>query len=110
MTTIKKFPLTVFLLISLVAVKSFKLTDDLKVNAKSTTPNWVHIDKCDPNQNLHQYLFSEDAKNWNDAGATCELFGGYLVQIENRHENNCILYHALTNGLHQGYWWTSGNL
>merc|ERR1712241_523714 len=99
-----KFSLTVFLLISLVAVKSFKLTDDMKVNTKSLTPHWVQL--CDQG---HQYLFSEDEKNWTDAGVTCQLFGGYLVKIENRHENNCILYHAQSNPPEYGWWWTSGH-
>ena len=98
-----KFP--VFLLISLVAVKSFELTDDMKVNTRSLTPQWVQL--CEQG---HQYLFSEDIENWSDAGAACQLFGGYLVKIENRHENNCILYHAQSNSPEYVWWWTSGNL
>ena len=77
----------------------------VKVGAKPSAPQWKQL--CDKG---HQYLFSEETADWNNAREMCELFGGYLVRIENRHENNCILYHALTNGLHQGYWWTSGNL
>jgi len=67
------------------------------------SPNWVQL--CDEG---HQYLFSEELLDWNNAKEMCELLGGYLVRIENRHENNCILVHAQNTGQHS-WWWTSGN-
>ena len=90
---------TVILLFAIIlTVKSFKIT---KVD-KSFSPHWVSL--CG-----HQYLFSEEITDWTNAREMCKLLGGYLVQIENLHENNCILLHAQNNGLHS-WWWTSGTI
>ena len=94
--------LTVFLCLSILQASSLNLAEikDQKLSA----PHWVRL--CDKG---HKYLFSEEAVNWNDARAMCQLLGGYLARIENRHENNCILAYAQTNQLHT-YWWHSGNI
>merc|ERR1712109_110452 len=81
------------------SVKSFKLSHPN--DTKSYTPHWEPL--CG-----HQYLFSEEKVDWNAAREMCQLLGGYIVRIENRHENNCILVYAQNNGLHY-WWWTSGN-
>ena len=100
MTTFIK--LTVFLCLSILQVNSLNLAEikDKKLSA----PHWEPL--CDKG---HKYLFSIETANWNDAREMCQLFGGYLARIENRHENNCILGYAMTNGLHD-YWWHSGNI
>merc|ERR1739838_685667 len=78
-------------------VSSFKLEE------RKSTASWVSL--CDEG---HSYLFSEETADWAESSVMCEELGGYLVRIENRHENNCILVHAQKQGLHH-YWWTSGN-
>ena len=85
-------------------VNCFKLKE-LEVTSKTSTPDWEQL--C---RKSHQYLFSEDALDWNEAKAMCVLLGGYLVRIEDIHENNCILKYALNNGYQNNYWWTSGKL
>ena len=89
-----------FFLGMVVAVNSFKL--DEKKNSEVLASSWVPL--CDEG---HSYLFSEETANWEESSVMCEELGGYLVRIENRHENNCILVHAQNQGLHH-YWWTSG--
>ena len=96
-----------FFLGMVIAVNSFKL--DEKKNTEVLASSWVPL--CDEG---HRYLFSEklvdggpDLADWNDAEVKCGYLGGYLVRIEPRHENNCILVHAQNQGLHH-YWWTSG--
>ena len=69
---------------------------------KSQVPTWVSL--CDRG---HQYLFSNDYLDWNSAREMCKLLGGYIVRIDNRHENNCILDYAMPNEMHD-WWWTSG--
>ena len=34
----------------------------------------------------------------------CELYGGWLVQINNMKEYNCIMRHGIGAGLNSGYW------
>merc|ERR1711997_473798 len=82
-------------------VSSFKLT---KSNEnKPATPHWEPL--CDKQ---HQYLFSDESIDWESAREMCELLAGYLVRIDNRHENNCLLNCTMNNGIH-AWWWTSGN-
>jgi len=68
----------------------------------AVTPHWEHI--CGST-----LLFSEDAKTWDDARGTCELFGGNLVDITSLEMNSCILSHYHQKGLPSGYYWHSGN-
>ena len=87
-------------------VHGFKLSE--RKNIKSIEPSWVPL--CDKG---HSYLFSDaddlefGLADWTNAKWKCASLGGYLVKIENRHENNCILVQAQKQGLHH-YWWTSG--
>ena len=57
----------------------------------------------------HKYLFSEIKHNWVDAAAECELYGGWLVNIESLAEQNCLVRYGNTHGLNAWYW-TDGNL
>ena len=73
--------------------------------------NWVELcaDKLPWWFTLHEYHFSDTELNWVEARAECEMYGdgSYLVAIENRLENNCLLEHAMEIGEH-GWWWHSG--
>ena len=95
-----------FLLGVRIGATSFKL--DKRNKSHNSDDTWVSL--CDKG---HRYLFSEDfygepdLADWAYAKLKCGYLGGYLVRIENRHENNCILVHAQKEGLHH-YWWTSG--
>merc|ERR1712179_481393 len=66
------------------------------------SPSWVTF--CDGS-----YLFSEDAKNWQDASDNCLLYGSHLLQIDNMAENYCLLEYAQSQGLSAAGWWHSGN-
>ena len=89
-------------------VTSFKLDQRKDIESHTSDDTWVSL--CDKG---HKYLFSEDFSgepdlaDWGYAKLKCGYLGGYLVRIENRHENNCILVYAQKQGLHH-YWWTSG--
>ena len=87
-------------------VNSLKLTESNE--NKPVTPHWEPLcDNLSPNDKQHQYLFSDETIDWNSAREMCELLAGYLVRIDNRHENNCILNYTHNNELH-AWWWTSG--
>ena len=88
-------------------VSSLKLTESNEF--KPVTPHWEPLcDNLSPNDEQHEYLFNGDETiNWNSAREMCELLGGYLVRIDNRHENNCLLNYTQHNDMHQ-WWWTSG--
>ena len=73
-----------------------------------TIPEWVELEcevcnKLYPKsyffvslfQNDHKYLFSDVQHNWNEARAECVLYGGWLVQINNMKEYNCLLRHGM---------------
>merc|ERR1740124_918971 len=92
--------IAIFLFAIALVVNSYKL-EEVKA-AKISVPRWISL--CDKG---HKYLFSHDGLDWVSAGEMCELLGGYLVRIENRHENNCLLAYAQYAG--QLYYWTSGN-
>ena len=87
-----------FLLGMVITVSSFKLEE------RKSTASWISL--CNEG---HSYLFSEETANWAESSVICEELGGYLVRIEKRRENNCILVHAQKQGLHH-YWWTSGTV
>ena len=93
--------LTVFLCLSVFQVNS--LNADIN-DPKNYLPHWEPL--CEKG---HEYLFSEESTGWDSAREMCQLLGGYLARIENRHENNCILGYTMTNGLHD-YWWHSGKI
>ena len=106
MTTFSNLIYLFFLLGVRIGATSFKL--DKRNKSHNSDDTWVSL--CDKG---HRYLFSEyiygepDLVDWAYAKLKCGYLGGYLVRIENRHENNCILVHAQKEGLHH-YWWTSG--
>merc|ERR1711990_152250 len=70
--------------------------------SQELTPSWVDV--CGGT-----YLFSEDTKSWNDAYGECELYGGYIAQIEGFAENFCLLEYAHTEELPVDWYWHSAN-
>merc|ERR1719500_1507812 len=55
------------------------------------------------------YLFSEDLQSWSDAANNCELYGGYLAQIDSMEENFCLLEYLSSLDLGYVYFWHSAN-
>merc|ERR1712126_182421 len=75
-------------------------------DVRSLQPSWVDLE-C---QAGHKYLYSDDELIWEEARARCELFNGWLVDIGDVHEQNCLMKHALaTDELHNYYYWTDVN-
>merc|ERR1712121_280246 len=73
---------------------------------KLASPHWEDLE-C---QVGHKYLFSEDAKTWDDARIECDLYGGWLVDIRDVHEQNCLMKHVKTSdGVAQTRYWTGAN-
>ena len=56
----------------------------------------------------HKYLFSELKFNWEDSRLECELYGGWLVQINDLKEYNCLMRHGLKEET-LAWYWTDGN-
>ena len=52
---------------------------------------------------------TDEVRNWVDARDHCALFGGWLVSIQDVHEQNCLMRHAYkTDGLTNDLYWTDG--
>ena len=52
-------------------------------------------------------MFSDFSADWPEAFAECELNGGWLVDIDNIGEHNCLLRHASAQNF-KNYYWTGG--
>ena len=46
--------------------------------------------------------------NWEDSRGECELYGGWLVQINDLKEYNCLLRFGVKEGM-SAWFWTDGN-
>lgn len=55
-------------------------------------------------QKGHKYLFSDVSHTWFEARAECELYGGWLVQIKEFAEFNCLMRHGKREEIHTWYW------
>jgi len=79
----------------------------IETNSKLETPQWVDLE-C---QAGHKYLFvTDEVRNWVDARDHCQLFGGWLVDIQDVHEQNCLMRHAYkTDGLTDYNYWTDAS-
>ena len=53
-------------------------------------------------------MFSDLTHTWADSRGECELYGGWLVQINNLKEFNCLMRYGQKEGLDNDYW-TDGN-
>ena len=56
----------------------------------------------------HKYLFSDKYRHWQEAREECELYGGWLVDINSQREQNCLVRFAHSSGLHAGWFWHDG--
>merc|ERR1712062_386517 len=72
--------------------------------SNGTVPHWKDLE-C---QTGHKYLFSDIERNWEDSRGECELYGGWLVQINELKEYNCLMRHGLKEETKEWYW-TDGN-
>merc|ERR1711872_234090 len=74
------------------------------VISNTTTPQWQEL-SCMPG---YKYLFSEITFPWEEARGECELYGGWLVDIESPREQYCLLEYAHSAGI-QNWFWTDIN-
>ena len=84
----------------LLLVAGFCLANGLNSNL----PEWKDLE-C---QRGHKYLFSDVGHNWEDSRGECELYGGWLVQINDLAEYTCLLSEGKKLGS-GGWYWTDGN-
>merc|ERR1712227_338504 len=75
------------------------------VTLASSTPQWQDLN-CEAG---HKYLFSEVEMTWEEARGECELYGGWLVDLKSRKEQNCILRYAQTAGVTETWYWHDVN-
>ena len=71
----------------------------------SSTPEWQDLN-CEEG---HKYLFSEVQMTWEEARGECQLYGGWLVDLRTRKEQNCLLRYAQAAGVPEGWYWHDGN-
>ena len=43
-------------------------------------------------------IFSEIKHNWEDAIAECVLYGGWLVDVKDQKEHNCLMRYGISQG------------
>merc|ERR1712193_32127 len=68
-------------------------------SGQGAIPSWVNL-SCQPG---HKYLFSNTGLVWTEAMVECQLYGGYLLHIDNRREQNCLLNYALNSTISGTY-------
>merc|ERR1711913_122796 len=83
--------------------KIFLLSFSLTVSG--SLPGWEEL-QCEEG---HKYLFSDIKLTWQDARDECELYGGWLVKLGSRQEQNCLIKYANSIGLTSGWFWQDVN-
>ena len=71
----------------------------------SSTPAWQDLN-CEAG---HRYLFSEVKMTWEEARGECQLYGGWLVDLRSRKEQNCLIRYAQAAGVTEDWYWHDGN-
>ena len=71
----------------------------------SSTPEWQELNCAEG----HKYLFSEVQMTWEEARGECQLYGGWLVDLRTRKEQNCLLRYAQAAGVPEGWYWHDGD-
>merc|ERR1711936_418529 len=98
------------MIISLLTVLFFSKSEALpSLNSSQvfrTTPSWQEVE-CRYDTKT-KYLFSELSLTWEEAKGECQLYGGWLLNLNNLVEQNCLLKHAVTNEI-SGWFWHDGN-
>merc|ERR1719341_104210 len=77
----------------------------LLISGGNGSPEWVEL--CGQDS---LYLVSEDTKTWYDAADNCELYGGYLAQIDSQEENFCLLEHLSSVSLGRHFWHSANDI
>ena len=70
----------------------------------SSVPAWQDLN-CEAG---HRYLFSEVKMTWEEARAECQLYGGWLVDLRSRREQNCLIRYAQAAGVTEDWYWHDG--
>ena len=73
-------------------------------------PDWHYDTRCGDQK---KYFFSNETKKWEDAHGWCLKLDGYLLELDDREEQNCLLKYAkkkfnTTESIHDGWYWHSG--
>ena len=82
----------------------FLLPFSLALCSSSSLPGWNDLE-CEEG---HKYLFSDDLRTWHDARDECELYGGWLVDINSQREQNCLVRFAHSADITSGRFWHDG--
>ena len=69
-------------------------------------PQWLDLE-CEAG---HKYLFSEMKLTWDEAVGECALYGGWLVDLRSREEQNCIIRGARTAQILEDVYWHDGKI
>ena len=77
----------------------------LFISLTAGVPQWLDLE-CEDG---HKYLFSEITMSWEEARGECALYGGWLVDLRTREEQNCILRGARAAEVIEGWYWHDGN-
>ena len=72
----------------------------------TSLPEWQDLN-CEAG---HKYLFSEVKHTWYDASDECELYGGWLLSIDNEEEHKCLVRYAHSSSLQTGWYWHDGEI
>ena len=70
----------------------------------SSIPDWQELNCAEG----HKYLFSEVQMTWEEARGECQLYGGWLVDLRTRKEQNCLLRYAQAAGVTEYWYWHDG--
>ena len=94
-------------------------------NSNEPVPHWENLE-CEVNETNpvscqtfvtllfrftqvgHKYLFSTTWQTWHDAKLECELYGGFLLNLKDISEQNCLLRYYQSQDLRGGKYWTDG--
>jgi len=61
---------------------------------------WKHL-QC---QKGHKYFFSTRRETWETSLTECKLYGGWLLEINNQAEQDCLLKYAWNQNFNDWYW------
>jgi len=67
---------------------------------KTYVPDWQQLE-CEQG---HKYLFSEITHNWEDAIAECILYRGWLLDVKDQKEHNCLMRYGISQGYNEWFY------